>query len=279
MSIPDDSSADGHKRLGLLVSGERGSVSLPLCECVDIFGNCKTFSKLSETDFPQDSYANSVSCICLCVCVRVCECIKVSLSFKAKQVESVSGAVTASNQSRDQPTIVEMKKMWFRLRFFTVFRSPTTQSSTVAPPKSLKACLCFAVCVAFFLWKFPETFRRHFVYFTSRRFSAFHCVWDEPKRWGKGNQALRTGIKVCLEYHLVCLLHCGSCFLASIRSWCSLLVVGLVVVVVAACYCICLLFILSLLLAISFKWCQSFFTCFAQVRWDYQALCVCANLL
>lgn len=59
-----------------------------------------------------------------------------------------------------------------------------------------------------------------------------------------------------------------------------LLVVGLlVVVVVAACYCICLLFILSLLLAISFKWCQSFFTCFAQVRWDYPALCVCKFII
>lgn len=139
-------------------------------------------------------------------------------------MESVSGAVRASNQSRDQPTIVEMKKMWFRLRFFTVFRSPATQSSNL-PPKSLKACLCFSLCVCLLLFSFYGNSQKLFVGIlfislldVSQQFPSVYVGRTKERRKGKGNRALRREIKVCLEYHLVCLLRCGSCFLASIRS-------------------------------------------------------------
>lgn len=142
-------------------------------------------------------------------------------------MESVSGAVRASNQSRDQPTIVEMKKMWFRLRFFTVFRSPATQASISSPqiPQSLFVLFSVCVFVCLLLFSFYGNSQKLFVGIlfislldVSQQFPSVYVGRTEERRKGTGNRALRRGIKVCLEYHLVCLLHCGSCFLASIRS-------------------------------------------------------------
>lgn len=233
---------------------------------------CWYFSKLLNifeiewNRFPTGFICQPAEHIC------VCACVKVSLSFKAKQVESVSGAVRASNQSRDQPTIVEMKKMWFRLRFFTVFRSPATQCSHHPPSPNPSKLVC-AFVVVFFLWKFPKTFRRHFVYFTSRRFSAVSlCVCgtnrgveERERQRDKSLSWIAFGLPPSLRF-LLSGFHSQLMFFAC--SWSAFRCC-------CCCCCICLLFILSLLLAISFKWCQSFFTCFAQVRWAYpSSVCV-----
>lgn len=179
-----------------------------------------------------------------CVCAYAV-CVNVLLSVKAKEVDS-----SATFPGQDQPTIVQMKKMWFRLRFFTVLlctvepptqtRQPTDGTSTRRKPK---ACSWFSL---FFLWKFTKTFRRHFVYFS-------FCCWDrrgQQQQQGKWKQDksfswLPFGRPLSLRF-----------LLSSIH----LLLLSL------------FLFILSLSLAISFKWCQSFFTCYAQVWGDYPAL-------
>jgi len=99
----------------------------------------------------------------LYVCVCLVSRPKVSLSVKAKQVDSVSDSDTTSDQ--DLPTILEMKKMWFRLRFFTVFlpvlrlpiHSPIhPQPNGTPPPKAqslfvlLCSCCCCSCCWYFF---------------------------------------------------------------------------------------------------------------------------------
>lgn len=175
------------------------------------------------------------------VCVRVCVCE----SFPVIQSENKWSQFRARLEPQTRAETNPQSSKWRKCGFgygFSLFSARQPHNPPTFPPKSLKACLCFSLCVCvcvfvvvFFLWKFPKTFRRHFVYFTSRRFSAVSLCLCGTNRGEeeRENRALRRGIKVCLEYHLVCFLHCGSSFLASIRSWCSLLVVGLPLVVAA----------------------------------------------
>lgn len=224
------------------------------------------------------------------VFVRVCVCESFPVIQSENKWSQFRARLVPQTRAETNPQSSKWRKCGFGYGF-SLFSARQPHNPPSPPPKSLKACLCFSLCVCvcvfvvvFFLWKFPKTFRRHFVYFTSRRFSAVSlCLCGtnrgEEERERKPSTEKRDkslswipfGLPPSLRF-LLSGFHSQLMFFAC--SWpasccccCS-------------CCCICLLFILSLLLAISFKWCQSFFTCFAQVRWAYPALCrcVCANL-
>jgi len=154
LSIPEDSSAGGHKRLSLLVSGEQatkfcGGVKFPcLCKCADIF---ETFSKLSETDFPQDSYANLYLSVCVCLCLYLGQKFPCQ-SKRNKWIQFLT-------QTKSNPQYLKWRKCGFGYGFSLFFCShsdyplkaqgyhPIHPISGTPPPKNPRACLCFCVLV------------------------------------------------------------------------------------------------------------------------------------
>lgn len=174
------------------------------------------------------------------VCVRVCVCE----SFPVIQSENKWSQFRARLEPQTRAETNPQSSKWRKCGFgygFSLFSASQPHNPPTFPPKSLKACLCFSLCVCLLLFSFYGNSQKLFVGIlfislldVSQQFPSVYVGRTEERRKEKGNRTLRRGIKVCLEYHLVCLLHCGSCFLASIRSWCSLLVVGLPLVAVVA---------------------------------------------
>lgn len=174
------------------------------------------------------------------VCVRVCVCE----SFPVIQSENKWSQFRARLEPQTKAETNPQSSKWRKCGFgygFSLFSARQPHNPPSPPPKSLKACLCFSLFVCLLFFSFYGNSQKLFVGIlfislldVSQQFPSVYVGRTKERRKGKGNRALRREIKVCLEYHLVCLLHCGSCFLASIRSWCSLLVVGLPLVAVVA---------------------------------------------
>lgn len=223
------------------------------------------------------------------VCVRVCVCE----SFPVIQSENKWSQFRARLEPQTRAETNPQSSKWRKCGFgygFSLFSARQPHNPPSPPPKSPKACLCFSLCVCLLLFSFYGNSQKLFVGIlfislldVSQQFPSVYVGRTEERRKGKGKPSTERrdkslswipfGLPPSLRF-LLSGFHSQLMFFAC--SWSA----SCCCCCCCSCCCICLLFILSLLLAISFKWCQSFFTCFAQVRWAYPALClsVCANL-
>lgn len=166
-AIPDDSSAGDHKRLGLLVSGERGCFFPLSANVLIFFETAKHFRNWVKPISHRIHMATEHVRVCVCVCGQSFPVIQSKTSgVSFGRGYSLKPERRPTHNRRNEENVVSVTVFHcFPLAIHTILNcsAPLLRLPSPKMPQSLFELPCVYVCVCllllfFFLWKFPKNF-------------------------------------------------------------------------------------------------------------------------